>query len=372
MKDTSVEKEKKRKQKKEMKARKKQKREEVVIDNDDDENDETATDELKKQKKEIAEQVFETSESKKQKKKDKKKKKEKKKKKKKDGHDPSSSASDDDRKEDATKRHLEIEMQAKQQAEAKAITGEKSSSRIVASSAIEFYDEEMKHHPQDEERKAQQNRTLSLLLFYQYLEPVWDESTYHFMLKKLQEVGTNLGLTGRMRVAREGLNCTLTGTHDTIVEYCKTLRQLRPTEFCDTEFKVTTDLPQAQKFPNLKILKVIELVNYGLEGPKAPPIAKFSGIHLEPKDYHKKLGESNTVVIDVRNHYEAAIGRFVPPKEGEGVQADQPPPKWLDPKMRKSTEFPVWLDKPGTKEQMKGKQVLMYCTGKYTCTSCRK
>jgi hypothetical protein len=157
------------------------------------------------------------------------------------------------------KPHLEMEMQTKQQAEAKAITGEKSSGRIVASSAIEFYDEEMKHHPQDEERKAQQNHTLSLLLFYQYLEPVWDEATYHFMLKKLQEVGTNLGLTGRMRVAREGLNCTLTGTHDTIVEYCKTLRQLRPTEFCDTEFKLTiTDLPQAQKFPNLKILEVIE------------------------------------------------------------------------------------------------------------------
>lgn len=31
--------------------------------------------------------------------------------------------------------------------------------------------------------------------------------------------------------------------------------------------------------------------------------------------------------------------------------------------MRKSTEFPPWLDKPETREEMKGKQVLMYCTG---------
>jgi predicted sulfurtransferase len=88
---------------------------------------------------------------------------------------------------------------------------------------------------------------------------------------------------------------------------------------------------------------------------------------LEPKDYHQKLGESNTVVIDVRNHYEAAIGRFVPPSNANDNSndnhADAEPPKWLDPKMRKSTEFPAWLDKPETMEQMKGKQVLMYCTG---------
>jgi predicted sulfurtransferase len=35
--------------------------------------------------------------------------------------------------------------------------------------------------------------------------------------------------------------------------------------------------------------------------------------------------------------------------------------------MRKSTEFPVWLDKPETREEMKGKQVLMYCTGGIRC-----
>lgn len=35
--------------------------------------------------------------------------------------------------------------------------------------------------------------------------------------------------------------------------------------------------------------------------------------------------------------------------------------------MRKSTEFPVWLDKPETKEKLAGKQVLMYCTGGVRC-----
>jgi predicted sulfurtransferase len=32
---------------------------------------------------------------------------------------------------------------------------------------------------------------------------------------------------------------------------------------------------------------------------------------LEPKDFHNKLKDKKeTVVIDVRNHYEADIGRF--------------------------------------------------------------
>ena len=39
------------------------------------------------------------------------------------------------------------------------------------------------------------------------------------------------------------------------------------------------------------------------------------GTHLEPKLYHEKLAESDTVVIDVRNHYEAKIGRFDAPTE---------------------------------------------------------
>ena len=49
-----------------------------------------------------------------------------------------------------------------------------------------------------------------------------------------------------------------------------------------------------------------------------------------------------------RNFYESAIGHFKPPTSGATL---------IDPKMRKSTEFPVWLDKPETKEMLKGKQV---------------
>ena len=202
-----------------------------------------------------------------------------------------------------------------------------------------------------------EGHTVALLLFYQYVEPPWDPDTYQMALSAMRQVGKRLGLGGRMRVAREGLNCTLTSTEEgSIREYCRYLRTFHCGEFQTTEFKLTTNLPRGQHFGSLKVMPVTELVNYGLEGSKAPPL-QYTGTHLDPKDYHKKLGQDNTVVIDVRNHYEAAIGRFLPPSAAQ----------WVDPKMRKSTEFPVWLDKPSTRDQLRGKQVLMYCTGGVRC-----
>ena len=200
--------------------------------------------------------------------------------------------------------------------------------------------------------------TVTLLLFYQYVEPPWSNEEYKTNLTHVEQLGKEANITGRMRVAKEGLNCTLSGSRDGILTFCRSLRLWKPENFLSTEFKLTHDLPEPQRFGELKIIPVQELVHYGLEGDKAPAIAQYQGTHLEPKDYHQKLAQDNTIVIDVRNHYEANIGRFNPPPGAA---------EWVDPKMRKSTEFPVWLDSDQTKEKMRGKQVLMYCTGGIRC-----
>jgi hypothetical protein len=153
----------------------------------------------------------------------------------------------------------------------------------------------------------------SLLLFYQYVEPPWSDGVYKMALGEVEQVAKTAGVTGRMRVAKEGLNCTLTGSASEVVSFCTGLRNWKPSIFYATEFKITHHLTERDRFRDLKIIPVIELVHYGLEGEKAPPIKLFSGVHLEPHEYHKKLAEDNTVVIDVRNHYEANIGRFDPP-----------------------------------------------------------
>eukprot|EP00978_Attheya_sp_CCMP212_P009889 scaffold23526_cov51-Attheya_sp.AAC.2 len=197
---------------------------------------------------------------------------------------------------------------------------------------------------------------VTLLLFYTYVEPAWSQQKYQQIFEYCQSSTGVHGVTGRMRVATEGLNCTLTGTFDGVRAWCKALQEHDPDSFASTEFKLTDHLPAHQRFPNVKVFKVDELVNYGL-GVQPPPLRQ-GGTHLEPKEYHKKINESNTVIIDVRNHYEAQIGRFQPPSEGA---------QWVDPEMRKSTEFPIWLEKPETKAALAGKQVLMYCTGGIRC-----
>jgi hypothetical protein len=202
------------------------------------------------------------------------------------------------------------------------------------------------------------SNSVSLMLFYQYIEPLLSPDAYQALLRRAQALGEEHGCTGRMRCAREGLNCTLTGSHGGLRAWAAGMRAYHPA-FLGTEFKLTDGLPEGQRFPKLNVIPCEEIVNYGLGGAKAPPIDR-TAVHLEPAEYHEKMKESDTVIIDVRNHYEAIIGRFDPPPGGA---------KMLDPKMRKSTEFPVWLNKQSTKDELKGKQVLMCVWGEWGAPS---
>ena len=83
-----------------------------------------------------------------------------------------------------------------------------------------------------------------------------------------------------------------------------------------------------------------------------------TAFHLEADKYHEMMKDKDAVIIDVRNYYESAIGHFAPPAGGAEL---------LDPKMRNSHEFPKWLNMPETQEKLKGKKVMMYCTGGIRC-----
>ena len=196
----------------------------------------------------------------------------------------------------------------------------------------------------------------SIVLFYQYKEPVWTEPEFQRALKLFVRIGRRFSMTGRGRIAPEGVNCTLTGpSPEKVRGFCQALRDgwgvvaaadddneqgvnsnssNNGTKYSGdrdlfqaTDFKITDGLPLSQRFKSLSIRKTNELVAYGLEGEKAPSIEKFGGEHLTAVDYHEALRDKDTVVIDVRNAYETAIGTIVPPKGGATL---------LDPKLRNS------------------------------------
>ncbi len=108
----------------------------------------------------------------------------------------------------------------------------------------------------------------SILLFYQYVEdPIWTKAEHKAALKKVIEIGSKYNITGRGRVAREGLNCTLTGKPHDIRSFCYGLREWNNV-FNDTDFKITDGVAADKMFKALSIRKTNELVAYGLAGGK--------------------------------------------------------------------------------------------------------
>lgn len=95
----------------------------------------------------------------------------------------------------------------------------------------------------------------------------------------------------------------------------------------------------------LKVWPVSELVTYGFPASAPAPI-EMGGTHLTPAEYHAAMTHPNAVMIDVRNYNENLIGKFAPP----GTEV-------LDPYMRKSTEFPQWID--DNMDKLKGKKVFL-------------
>ena len=201
-------------------------------------------------------------------------------------------------------------------------------------------------------------KTTSLVLFYQYVEPLWTDREHKEALKFVIALGNKSGVCGRGRCAKEGLNCTLTGPPECIRAFCNGLRDWKPHLFNNTDFKITDHMDASHGFKALTIRRTDELVAYGLADERAPSLDKSQAQHVEADEYHELLKDKDAVIIDVRNAYESAIGHFQPPEGGATL---------IDPKMRNSHEFPKWLNAPETREQLHGKKVLMYCTGGIRC-----
>lgn len=197
----------------------------------------------------------------------------------------------------------------------------------------------------------------TLMLFYQYIEPAWTPKQHRGALSFVMQLGKSIGVTGRGRCSAEGLNCTMTGTAEGVRAFAQGLRNWDST-FDDCDFKFTDGLDHQKKFKSLTIAKKEELVAYGLPVEMAPSLKANKTVHLEADDYHKMMTEPNTVIIDIRNHYEAVLGHFQPPPGGA---------EFINPRVRNSHELPKWLGSEETQEKLKGKKVMMYCTGGIRC-----
>jgi predicted sulfurtransferase len=136
---------------------------------------------------------------------------------------------------------------------------------------------------------------VTICLFYQYVRPLWSEAQRTEAIRFVEEGATKLNIGGRVRVAYEGLNATLSGSSDDVRTFTNRLGDLDP-HFKLTGFKYVDNLDKSRAFKDMKVLPVKELVFYGINAEEVLP---SGGIHLDPVEYHKKLADANSVVIDV-------------------------------------------------------------------------
>jgi UPF0176 protein len=176
-----------------------------------------------------------------------------------------------------------------------------------------------------------------VILFYKYVE-VADPAEF---ATAQRELCVELGLKGRVLIATEGINGTLAGPSAAIDCYTEALKQ--DARFSDITFKLSAG--NAGTFPKLvvKVRKEIVTLNAGNLEPDRDNL-------LSPSAWKKMMeNDPNAVLLDVRNRYETDAGRF------ENAIVCQ---------IEHFRELPGYLEQL---EPLKGKHVLMYCTGGVRC-----
>lgn len=185
-----------------------------------------------------------------------------------------------------------------------------------------------------------ENTSYQVLLYYQYVHIENPEGFAAEHLRFCNEVG----LKGRILVANEGINGTVSGTVEQTEQYMQAMKQ--DPRFADMVFKIDESTHHAFKKMHVRPRK--ELVTLRLEDDINP--LEITGNYLEPKEFYEKMQEEDTVVIDARNDYEYDLGHF------RGA---------VKPEINSFRELPDWIR--NNKEILEGKKILTYCTGGIRC-----
>ncbi|WP_163100069.1 rhodanese-related sulfurtransferase [Peribacillus alkalitolerans] len=179
-----------------------------------------------------------------------------------------------------------------------------------------------------------------VLLYYHYVDI---ENPEEFVKEHLAFCN-DLGLKGRVLIASEGINGTVSGTIEQTEKYIEAMRQ--DPRFKDMVYKIDDENEHA--FKKMKVRLRPELVTLRLEDDVDP--RELTGNHLSPKEFYEKMQDENTVIIDARNDYEYDLGHF------KGA---------IKPDINTFKELPEWIRE--NKEQFEGKKILTYCTGGVRC-----
>jgi len=178
---------------------------------------------------------------------------------------------------------------------------------------------------------------MKVLLYYKYItipDPAAETEQHREMCQQL-------GLKGRIIIGSEGINGTCSGSPEAIENY-KKLLDMHPL-FSGISFKESVHHEHPFRKLFVRCRPEIVTLRQDVGATEAAP-------HISPSALHELLERGEDVVlIDMRNDYEAAIGRF------RGA---------VTLTMENFRDLPNFL---GELNQYKNRTVITYCTGGIRC-----
>ena len=165
--------------------------------------------------------------------------------------------------------------------------------------------------------------------------------------RQLWELAVPQQVRGTILLAGEGVNGTVSGPEQAVLELLARLRQEPGLEPLEAKFSRAARQP----FQRLKVRLKREIVSMGC--PQVKP-AERVGEYVEPQHWDALIRDPDTLVIDTRNAYEVAIGSFE---------------RAIDPGTESFRQFPAWVEQqlPTLVAQRQPKAIAMFCTGGIRC-----
>lgn len=164
------------------------------------------------------------------------------------------------------------------------------------------------------------------------------------MREQLLEMWEELSCLGRIYIAEEGINAQMSVPEHHFEEFKARLYTIP--EFTDVPFKIGVEGGDAFLKLQVKIRKQIVADGLSIDDYDISNVGK----HLTAHEFNEAMNNPDTIVVDMRNHYESEIGYF------EGA---------LTPRVDTfREELPFVADEL---EDKKDKKILLYCTGGIRC-----
>lgn len=185
---------------------------------------------------------------------------------------------------------------------------------------------------------SEQRVTLSYYKYAQIADP-------HSFRDDLFRLYHALGVLGRIYIAREGVNAQLSVPETRFSDFKQAMDSFPMFQNLRLNIAVEAD---GKSFFALAIKVREKIVADGIDDPSFDP--SQTGIHLNAEAWNLLSDDPNTILVDMRNHYESEVGRFENAITPDAVTFRE--------------ELPLVAEQLA---EHKDKKILMYCTGGIRC-----